>query len=223
MRKELLSEGLGTALLMAAVVGSTAMGSRLSSDPALGLLFTSLICGVMLFVLITILGPVSGGHLNPAVTLMARLQGEIGTRLALAFVGTQVIGAVAGTVLAHLMFDLPVVQISTTARALPSLWLSEAVATGGLIFVILGGIAARGPVPALVGTYVMAGYWFTGSSGFSNPAMTVARTLTDTAAGLRPVDLPAYLVAQFIGALIGYGLGRLLFAQEKTPGLADGG
>ena len=217
MQRKLVAEVLGTAILMAAVVGSTIMGSRLTGDAALGLLVTSLTAGAALFVTITVLGPVSGAHLNPAVTLAFRLRGEISTVPALAYVAAQAVGAVLGAALAHAMFDQPLVQISTTVRDLPSLWLSEVVATAGLIVVILGGIAARGPVPALVGAYILAGYWFTASTSFANPAMTFARILTDSATGLRPVDMPAYLVAQFAGALLGFALGHWLFGKEKPP------
>ncbi len=121
------------------------------------------------------------------------------------------------------MFGLPLIELSAIARAEPRLWLSEAVATAGLILVIAGGIAARGPVPGLVGAFVATGYFFTASSAFTNPAMTLARTLTGTAAGLRPEDLPAYVLAQILGAIAGALLGRALFAERKTPGLADGG
>lgn len=221
--REIVAEAAGTAILMAVVVGSTIMGSRLTQDAGLGLLVSSLATGAALFVLITILGPVSGAHLNPGVTLMFRLRGDISTSVALAFVPAQIAGAIGGAALAHVMFDQPALQLSTTVRDLPSLWLSEVVATAGLVLVILGGLAAKGPVPALVGAYIMAGYWFTASTSFANPAMTIARTLTDSAAGLRPVDLPAYLVAQILGALAGLVLGQWLFAGKKPPNLAAGG
>ncbi len=223
MLRHLTAEALGTGILMAVVVGSTLMGTRMTDDPAMGLLVTSLCAGLALFVTITVFGPVSGGHLNPAVTLAFWLRGEIPLSAALCFVLAQVLGAGLGLALAHVMFDLPVVQVATTVRNLPSLWLSEVIATAGLILVILGGLAANGPVPALVGAYITAGYWFTSSMSFANPAMTLARILTDSATGLRAADLPAYLVAQFVGAILGLALGRWLFAKEKPPGLADGG
>ncbi|NEY89776.1 aquaporin family protein [Rhodobacteraceae bacterium KMS-5] len=223
MLRKLVAEALGTAGLMAAVTGSTLMGERLAAGAATGLLVSSLVTGGALVVLLTLLIPVSGGHLNPAVTLMAGLRREIAVPAALAYGAAQVLGAVAGVATAHLMFDLPAFTLSTLPRDLPSLWLSEAIATAGLIFVILGGSAARGPVPALVGAYIAAAFWFTASTGFANPAMTIARTLTDSAAGLRPQDLPAYLLAQVAGALAGYALGHWLFGKEKPPGLADGG
>lgn len=215
MHKKLVAEGLGTGLLMAVVVGSSLMGVRLEAGPALGLLVSSLVTGAALFVLITILGPLSGAHMNPAVTLVAALRRELPMGTALAYGLAQTLGAVAGAMLAHLMFDQPALQVSAIVRDQPSLWLSEVVATTGLIFVILGGVAARGPVAALVGGYITAGYWFTASTSFANPAMTLARSLTDSGAGLRPDDLPAYLTAQFVGALIGLALGGWLFT--RTP------
>ena len=223
MLRNLTAEALGTGLLMAVVVGSTLMGTRLSDDPAMGLWVTSVCAGLALFVAITILTPVSGGHLNPVVSLAFWLRGEVTPKAMLAYGAAQVIGAVLGAALAHVMFDLPAFQTATTARNQPTLWLSEVIATAGLVLVILGGIAAQGPVPALVGAYITAGYWFTSSMSFANPAMTLARIWTDSATGLRALDLPAYLVAQFVGAGLGYGLGQWLFAKEKPPGLADGG
>lgn len=223
MLRKLSAEAIGTGFLMAVVVGSTLMGGRLSQDAGLGLLATSLTVGLALYVAITLLGPVSGGHLNPVVTLMALLRREISPHSALTYITAQTIGALVGLALAHLMFDQPATQISTLPRDLPSLWLSEFIATAGLIFVILGGLAQGGQVAILVGAYITAGYWFTASTSFANPAMTLARTLTDTAAGLRPMDLPAYLIAQIAGALAGYALGIWLFAKEKPPNLADGG
>ncbi len=201
MLKKLVAECVGTAILMAVVTGSAIMGADLEAGAATGLLVSSLVTGGALFVLLTIIGPVSGGHLNPVVTLMAGLRREIALPMAFVYGAVQVLGAVAGVATTHLMFDLPVFTLSTLARDLPSLWLSETIATAGLIFVILGGIAARGPVPALVGAYITAAFWFTASTGFANPAMTIARTLTGSGAGLRPEDLPAYLVAQFLGAI----------------------
>lgn len=217
MLRTLTAEALGTGLLMAVVVGSTLMGTRLTDDPAMGLWVTSVCAGLALFVSITILTPVSGGHLNPVVSLAFWLRGEITPRAMLTYAVAQMIGAVLGAALAHVMFGQPAFQMASTVRNLPTLWLSELIATAGLIFVILGGIAAKGPVPALVGAYIAAGYWFTSSMSFANPAMTLARIWTDSATGLRAQDLPAYLVAQVAGALIGFALGQWLFAKEKPP------
>lgn len=217
LSRRLAAEFLGSALLTAAVFGSAAMGVGLTGDAALGLLATSLVTGAVLGVLIAVLGPVSGAHLNPAVTLAFWLRREITLADAGLYVLAQIAGAVAGAALAHAMFDLPLLQASTIPREAPSLWLSELVATFGLILTILGALAARGPVPALVGTYVVAGFWFTASTGFSNPAVTIARSLTPTVAGLRPQDLAPYIAAQFAGALMAALLGRWLFANEKPP------
>lgn len=217
LARPLVAEVIGTALLTAVVFGSAMMGAQLTPDAGLGLLVSSLVTGAALFVLITILGPVSGAHLNPAATLAFALRREIAPGGAIAFVLAQIGGAILGAVLAHLMFDAPALEISTIVRNRPSLWFSETIATAGLIFVILGGIAAKGPVPALVGAYIMAGYWFTASTSFANPAMTIARSLTGSGAGLRPEDLPAYLVAQLLGALVGFALGQWLYGKEKPP------
>jgi glycerol uptake facilitator-like aquaporin len=214
LARPLAAELIGTALLTAVVFGSTLMGSQLAAGAALGLLVSSLATGAALFVLITILGPVSGAHMNPAVSLAFALRREVPVGTALAFVLAQVLGAILGAMLAHLMFDQPALQGSMIARNTPALWLSELVATAGLVLVILGGIAAKGPVPALVGAYIMAGYWLTASTGFANPAITLARTLTASGAGLRAEDFPAYVLAQLAGALLGLGLGSWLFARD---------
>lgn len=217
--RRLGAEALGTGLLMAAVVGSSAMGAQMGVAPEFRLAITSLCCGATLWVLIAVLAPVSGAHLNPAVTLLFFLRDEIERREALAYGIAQVVGAIFGTALAHVMFALPVWEFSTLVRDQPNLWLSEGVATFGLIFVIIGALAARGPVAALVGGFVAVGYWVTASSGFSNPAMTVARAVTGTAGGLRVVDVPAYLAAKFAGAALAWLVGRWLFhpANEKPP------
>lgn len=215
--RPIAAEFIGTALLTAATFGSTMMGSQLQAGQSFGLFITSLMCGATLFVLITILAPVSGGHINPAVTLTFALRREIAPAQAFGFVLAQTLGAVAGAMIAHLMFGAPALEPSTIPRAAPQLWLSEAIATAGLIFVIIGGLAAKAPVPALVGAFATTGYWFTASSGFTNPAVTVARTLTGSAAGLRPEDLAAYIAAQLLGAVAGFALATWLFAKEKPP------
>ena len=212
--RRLVAEGLGTALLTAVVFGSAAMGAALTQDAGLGLLVSSMVTGFALFVLITIFGPVSGAHFNPAVTLVFLMRGEIPTGAAGAYLVAQVLGAVAGAVLAHLMFGMAWLEWSGIVRDAPRLWLSEGIATFGLVLVILGGIAAKGPVPALVGAYIAAGYWVTSSTSFANPAMTFARTLTGTGAGIRIEDLAPYLVAQVAGALVAAVLGRWIFAGD---------
>lgn len=214
--QRLVAEFLGMALLTAVVFGSSAMGAELSQDAAMGLLASSLVTGMALFVLITIFGPVSGAHFNPAVTLVFLTRREIGAADAGLYLACQIAGAMAGAIAAHLMFGLAWLEPSQIVRDAPRLWLSEGIATFGLVLVILGGIAARGPVPALVGAYIAAGYWFTSSTSFANPAMSFARTLTGTGAGIRLVDLAPYLGAQFAGALVAAVLGRWLFVAKTA-------
>lgn len=210
-----VAEVLGTALLTAVVFGSAAMGAELTGDAAMSLLVSSMATGLALFVLITIFAPVSGAHFNPAVTLVFLLRREIGAAEAGVYLACQIAGAVAGAIAVHLMFGLPLLEPSQIVRDAPRLWLSEGIATFGLVLVILGGIAAKGPVPALVGAYIAAGYWFTSSTSFANPAVSFARTLTETGAGIRLSDLAPYLAAQFAGALIAAVLGRWLFATPS--------
>ncbi len=214
--QRLVAEFLGTALLTAVVFGSVAMGAELTGDAALALLAPTIATGLALFVLITIFGPVSGAHFNPAVTLVFLTRREIGAAEAGLYLAMQVLGAVAGAIAAHLMFGLAWLEPSQIVRDAPRLWLSEGIATFGLVLVILGGIAARGPVPALVGAYIAAGYWFTSSTSFANPAMSFARTLTGTGAGIRLADLAPYLGAQFAGALVAAVLGRWLFVAKTA-------
>jgi len=199
----LVAEGLGTAFLLAAIVGSGIMAERLAGgNVGLALLCNSLATGAMLYVLITILAPISGAHLNPAVTLAFLIRGFIGTALALAYIACQLVGAVLGTWLAHAMFALPILELSTTGRAEASLWLAEAVATFGLILTILGALRWKPEaIPAAVGLYIVSAYWFTASTSFANPAVTVARSLTDTFSGIRPTGVPAFILAQLAGAV----------------------
>ncbi|MBL9052237.1 MAG: aquaporin, partial [Tabrizicola sp.] len=178
--QRLVAEALGTAFLTAVVFGSAAMGAALTPDAGLGLLVSSLVTGFALFVLITIFAPISGAHFNPAVTLVFLTRREIGAGEAGAFLLAQVAGALAGAIATHVMFGMAWLEWSGIVRDAPRLWLSEGIATFGLVLVILGGIAAKGPVPALVGAYIAAGYWFTSSTSFANPAMSLARTLTGT-------------------------------------------
>ena len=213
--RSLAAEALGTMLLVAAVVGSGIMADRLTDDPALALLGNALPTGAILVVLITVLGPVSGAHMNPAVTLVFALRREMPARTALAYGAAQVAGGIAGTVLAHAMFGLAPVDPSGTARTGADQWLAEGVAAFGLLLTIVGGLrAAPAAVPWLVGLYITAAYWFTASTSFANPAVTIARALTDTFAGIRPADVPAFVAAQVAGALAGAALGRWLFAPD---------
>ena len=217
LSRRLASEALGTGLLLATVVGSGIMAARLTGDVALALLGNTIATGAILFVLITILGPVSGGHFNPAVSLVAALRRELSWPDAALYGGAQVAGGVAGTLLAHAMFDLPLWQWGTAMRSGGGQWLSEGVATFGLVLVILAGMQLRREaVPALVGCYITAAYWFTASTSFANPAVTLARALTDSFSGIRPVDAPGFILAQIAGALLALGLaGWLLRPMEE--------
>ncbi|SHE54510.1 Glycerol uptake facilitator (Major Intrinsic Protein Family) [Loktanella atrilutea] len=208
LRARLIAETLGTTFLLIGVVGSGIMADRLAQgNDAVALLANAIATGCILHVLITTLGPVSGAHFNPAVTLAFRIKREIGTRDACAYTTVQIIGAVLGVWLAHLMFDLPLLQFSVTARSGPAQWLSEAIATFGLVFVIFAGVRHRpDTVPTLVALYITGAYWFTSSTSFANPAVTLARAMTDTFAGINPANVPMFILAQ----LCGTGLALLL-------------
>ena len=213
----LAAEFLGTALLVATVVGSGVMAARLADgNVALALLGNTLATAAMLFVLITVLAPVSGAHLNPAVTLVALLQGRMTPATAAAMATVQIAGAWGGTLLAHAMFTLPLLQTGTTARSGAGIWLSEAVATFFLLLTILG-TARRADIvtAAAVALAIGAGYWFTASTSFANPAVTVARSLSDTFAGIAPGDVPAFVAAQAAGALGALGAWRWF---DRGPG-----
>jgi len=214
--RRLIAEGLGSGLLFACVVGSGIMAEALAGgNVAIALLGNTLATGAILYVLITILGPISGAHFNPAVTLVMRLRGEIATREALAFVVVQLAGGIIGIWLTHLMFDLPILQSSTKARAGIGNWTGEFVATFGLLLTILGAVRYRPDnVPVAVALYIVAGYWFTSSTSFANPAIAVARSLSNSFAGIAPHDVPAFIVAQLAGALAAYVVGRVLFVEE---------
>ena len=201
MSRALAGEALGTGLLVCTVVGSGIMAERLTADIALQLLANTLPTGAMLVVLITVLAPVSGAHFNPAVTAVFCLRREMAWRLGGLYALAQGVGGVLGTGLAHLMFALPVWQVSATVRTGGAQWLAEGVATFGLVFVILAGLRARSEAVAwLVGLYITAAYWFTASTSFANPAVALARSLTATFSGIRPVDLPGFVLAELAGA-----------------------
>lgn len=214
--RRLAAEALGTGLLVATVVGSGIMADRLTDDVALALLGNTLPTGAILVVLITILGPLSGAHFNPAVTLVFALRREIAMNAAAAYVAFQTVGGVAGILLAHAMFELPVWQISTTVRTGGAQWLAESVATFGLVFTILAGLRFKpDSIPWLVGLYITAAYWFTASTSFANPAVAIARSFTGTFAGIRPADLPGFIIAELIGALLAMVLAGWLLAVPK--------
>ena len=214
MTRAVVAEALGTALLVCAVVGSGIMADRLTQDVALSLLANTIATGAALFMLISVFAPISGAQFNPIVTLVFWLTSQMTTPRALGFVAAQCLGGIIGTWAAHGMFDVPILQISTTVRTGGAQWFSESIASFGLIIAILGGIAARANVAAVVACYITAAYWFTASTSFANPAVALARALTDTFAGIRPMDLPGFWVAQIIGAILALALGRWLFKPE---------
>ncbi len=201
--RRLVAEALGTGLLVATVVGSGIMAETLTSDVALALLGNTIPISAILVVLITCLGPISGAHFNPAVSLMFALRRELSAREAMLYVAAQILGGVLGTWLAHAMFGMSILQASTHIRTGNAQWLAEGVATFGLVAVILAGIRFRGEAaPMLVGLYITAAYWFTASTSFANPAVAIARALTDTFSGIRAVDLPGFITAEIFGAVL---------------------
>ena len=211
------AEFAGTAALLVAVVGSGIMAERLSGGNAgVALLANALATGLALYVLITVLAPVSGAHFNPVVTLSAVASNELPARSAAAYLVLQWSGAVVGVWLAHAMFGVPILQAGSQVRTGWSQWLSEVVATVGLLLTIAG-TARHAPrqVAAAVGAYIASAYWFTASTSFANPAVTTARALTDTFAGIRPIDAPGFIGSQLVGLIVGLGLGRLLYAAPR--------
>ncbi len=207
------AEGLGTAFLLAAVVGSGIMAAKLAGgNGALALLCNTLPTGAILAVLILTFGPISGAHFNPAVSIAFALRGELPKLTLVLYVAAQILGAIAGVWTAHLMFELPLWQFSATVRTGPGQWLAEGVATFGLLLTIFGCVA-RTPaaVPYAVGLYITSAYWFTASTSFANPAVTIARSLSDTFAGIAPAGVVAFVVAQLAGMLAAVMLGRWLW------------
>jgi len=219
LRVAALAEAAGTAALLAVVVGSGIMGERLAAgNAAVALLANSLATGCGLFVLISTLGPVSGAHFNPVVSALFWWRGEIAPARLVAYVLAQLAGAVIGVWLAHAMFDLPLLQTSVKIRASSGQWISEGVATVGLLATIVLGLRAHAKaVPALVAAYITAAYWFTASTSFANPAVTLARSFTDTFAGIRPADVSAFIVAQTVGLFVVAMLSRVLEPGTAAP------
>lgn len=217
--RRLAAEALGSAMLLAIVIGSGIMGQRLAGgNVAIALLGNTLATGAGLVALVTVFGPISGAHFNPAVTLVALLRGEIPMRDAPLYPLAQVAGAVAGVWLAHAMFGEPILQVSTHLRDGPDQMLSEAVATFGLVATILGTSRFRPDFTAVaVGLYITAAYWFTASTSFANPAVTVARALSDTFAGIAPASAPAFILAQFAGALLAAWTFGWLLKDQTAP------
>jgi glycerol uptake facilitator-like aquaporin len=217
--RRLVAETLGTALLLAVVIGSGVMGETLSGgNIAVALLGNTLATGAALVVLITLLGPISGAHFNPAVTLVMALRRDIGPTLALGYAAAQLVGAMLGVWMAHAMFALPVLQVSEKLRDGPAQVFSEAVATFGLIGTILGVSKFRPDLTAVcVGLYITAAYWFTASTSFANPAVTIARSLSDTFAGIAPVFVPGFIGGQIAGALIALLVFGWLLKEKPAP------
>jgi len=202
--RQLVAEGVGTMLLLATVIGSGIMAERLAGgNLAVALLGNTIPTGAILYVLITIFGPVSGAHFNPAVTLALAIRRQITAWRALMFVAMQIVGGLCGAILAHLMFEMPALQLSQNMRTGGAQWLSEFVATLGLLTVIFGGLRWRPEaIPALVGLYITAAYWFTASTSFANPAVTIARSFTDSFSGILPAHAPGFILAQLAAAII---------------------
>ena len=215
--QRLVAEALGTMLLVCAVVGSGIMAAQLTDDVALILLGNTLATGAILVVLITALGPLSGAHFNPAVTIALALRRKAQVSDVAPYVLVQIVGGIVGTLLAHAMFEQEILQASMTVRTGPAQWLSEGVATFGLVFAIFAGVRhAPQAVPWMVGLYISAAYWFTASTSFANPAVAIARSFSDTFTGIRPNDLPGFLLAQIAGALIAAALADWLFSEDES-------
>ncbi|WP_417308970.1 aquaporin [Devosia sp.] len=216
--RRLIAEALGTCLLVATVVGSGIMAQRLSTDTGVMLLANALATGAILYVLINMLGPISGAHFNPVVTFSAMFTRDIEAHYGMAYVAAQVAGGLAGTALAHLMFELAPLTGGTIARTGDAQLLSEAVASFGLVATIIAGRRFRPEaIPAMVALYIIAAYWFTASTSFANPAVTIARAFTDTFSGIRPADMPFFIVAQLGGALVASLVMPWLMKLSETP------
>jgi glycerol uptake facilitator-like aquaporin len=217
--RRLAAEALGTGILVATVVGSGIMAETLTKDVALALLCNTLPTGAILVVLITVLGPISGAHFNPAVTLVFTGKRELPVNEAALYVVAQIAGGIAGTMAAHMMFGHPLLDFSAKVRTGGPQWFAEAVAAFGLVATILAGIRfQRGSVPWLVGLYITAAYWFTASTSFANPAVAIARSLTNTFAGIRPVDVPGFILAELCGAFAGMLLMNWLLGHSRAAG-----
>lgn len=219
LSRKLFAEFLGTALLLATVVGSGIMGVALANgNNAVALLANAGATAGALYVLIVLFGPISGAHFNPAVSLIMHLRGDMGRKDAITYMLVQTIAAIFGVLLAHVMFDQPLLQPGTHVRTGIAQWISEGVATFGLLLTILLGLRHRpSAIPALVASYIFAAYWFTASTSFANPAVTIARSLTQSFAGIRPNDVIGFITAQIAGALLAFAAGKLLVSKASTP------
>ncbi len=214
--RRLAAEGLGSMLLATTVIGSGIMAERLANgNLAVALLANTAATVAALAVLIALFAPISGAHFNPAVTLVLSLRRAITPSCAALYIAAQILGCCAGTLLAHAMFEMPLIQFASHVRSGPAQWLAEFVATGGLLLIILGN-RRESDAPWQVAAWIGAAYWFTSSTSFANPAITVARALTDTFAGIRPLDAPAFIAAQLAGALAALLSARVLFVESRT-------
>lgn len=217
LARRLIAEFAGTCLLVTAVVGSGIMADNLTNDVALALLCNTVATVAALVVLISVFGPLSGAHFNPAVSLIMLLMKEMPFAVFAFYCAAQIAGGIAGTLLAHGMFELPLIQFSAHVRTGGAQWLAEAVAAFGLLLTILSVRQSKPDnIPMMVGLYIAAAYWFTASTSFANPAVTIARTLTDTFAGIRPVDAPGFILAQVAGALAAMMFVRQIFSSGAT-------
>ncbi|MBK9562462.1 MAG: aquaporin family protein [Micavibrio sp.] len=216
LSRRLVAEGLGTALLVAAVVGSGIMGEQLAGgNEAIALLANTLSTGAVLIVLILIFGAISGAHFNPVVSLSFAFQRKLPWKDFLFYITAQITGGLAGTMLAHIMFDMPLLMESTHLRTGTGIWVGEIVASFGLLATILGCLRSRPQaVPYAVGLFIMSAYWFTSSTAFANPAVTIARSITDTFSGIRAEDVPCFIAAQIVGALLATSLFQRIFISD---------
>ena len=212
-----IAEAVGTATLLLVVIGSGVMATNLSKDVGVQLTINSAATGLILFILITLLGPISGAHLNPVVTAIQFYKKNITASLAAAYLAAQFIGAVIGVALANFIFNLPIIEISQKDRTGAELFVSEILATAGLVFIIFTAIAQKSEakIPVLVGAYISAAYFFTSSTSFANPAVTVARTLSDSFAGIAPASVLPFIAAQIIGAALGLALTAFINSQKQ--------
>ena len=219
--KRVAAEGLGSFFLFASVIGSGVMAEALAGgNVAVALLGNTLATGAMLFVLITMLGPISGAHFNPAVTLVMASRRSLPWRDTLPYITVQLVGGLLGAWAAHVMFDLPLLQISDKARSGVGQWTGEAIATFGLVLTIIGTVRHRPSwVPASVALYITSAYWFTSSTSFANPAITIVRSLSDSFAGITPRDVPMFIFAQLVGAAAGAIMGSSLFSGRSSVGM----
>ena len=216
--RKTITEAVGTATLLLVVIGSGVMATNLSKDVGVQLTINSAATGLILYILITLLGPISGAHFNPVVTAIQLYKKNITTSLAAAYFVAQLIGAVIGVALANFIFNLPIIEISQKDRTGAELFVSEILATAGLVFIIFTAIAQKSEakIPTLVGAYISAAYFFTSSTSFANPAVTVARTLSDTFAGIAPSSVLPFIVAQIIGGALGLALTTFVNSQKKN-------